>query len=85
MPTKVTPDTDFMDERVVQMDVAVVNITLLMLMLANDKNKWLQINFDMNTDYTLLEFILCMVIVSKEIETYNLVTAFIRSRMVSLT
>ena len=85
MPTKVTPDTDFMDERVVQMDVPVVNITLLMLMLANDKNKWLQINFDMNTDYTLLEFILCMVIVSKEIETYNLVTAFIRSRMVSLT
>ena len=54
-------------------------------MLANDKNEWLQINFDMNTDYTLLEFILCMVIVSKEIETYNLVTAFIRSRMVSLT
>ena len=85
MPTKVTPDTDFMDERVVQMDVPVVNITLLMLMLANDKNKWLQINFDMNTDYTLLEFILCMVIVSKEIEIYNLVTAFIRSRMVSLT
>ena len=85
MPTKVTPDTDFMDERVVQMDVPVVNVTLLMLMLANDKNKWLQINFDMNTDYTLLEFILCMVIVSKEIETYNLVTAFIRSRMVSLT
>ena len=39
----------------------------------------------MNTDYTLLEFILCVVIVCKKIETYNLITAFIRSRMVSLT
>ena len=42
-------------------------------MIANDKNKCLQTNFDLNTEYTLLELILCIVLVSKEIEGCNLI------------
>ena len=43
-------------------------------MIVNDinNNKWLQINFDAKSGCTVLELILCMVLVSKEIETYNL-------------
>ena len=40
-----------------------------MIKLIND----FQINFDVNTEGTVFELVLCIILVSKEIEAYNLI------------
>ena len=55
-----TPDIDFKYEAVVQCDVSVLKI---------HSAKQSQINFDLNTYVLFLGTVLCMVLVSEEVET----------------
>ena len=56
----VTADIDFTDYQVTQCDVAVVKILFYVLVI----NKWLQINFDVNTNVLFLDLVSCILLIS---------------------